>query len=111
MVEIKHEDWIKEAMERYPDKNIRFVCPSCGYKQSVSDYKEAGASEGVMGFSCIGRLKPDADEAFGGSKNGGPCNYAGGGLIGLNPIRVVFDDGSSHDFFDFADMPLSEGAK
>lgn len=105
---IEYSEWITEAFKRYPDKNITFVCPVCGYRQSVNDLKEAGAGEGSWGFSCIGRVMPNCRNAFGGNKNGwkGPCNYAGGGLIRLNPVRVRFEDGTVHDYFDFADDPL-----
>jgi hypothetical protein len=66
----------------------KFVCPSCGHVASVQDYKDAGAPEGAVAFSCVGRYLPKRSEAFGGNGSG-PCNYAGGGLIGLNPVDVA----------------------
>jgi hypothetical protein len=39
-------------------------------------------------------------EAF--SQDGGPCNYAGGGLFRLNPVTVVDPDGIENHAFDFA---------
>lgn len=64
-----------------------FVCPSCGHIASVQDWKDADAPESAVAFSCVGRRaesKPDA--AF--QRSGGPCNYAGGGLIRLNPQPI-----------------------
>jgi len=69
----------------------RFVCPVCNHSQSVQDYKDAGASEGMIGFSCIGRALPKSRDAFGGEGEG-PCNYTSGGLFGLSPISVRVDD-------------------
>jgi hypothetical protein len=34
-------------------------------------------------------------------KGKGPCDYAGGGLIRLNPVTVV-DGDKTHDVFEFA---------
>ena len=95
-----------EARRRFGDDkmNWRFVCPCCGHVASVKDWLDAGASEGEVGFSCIGRHKPNPRDAF--SKDApGPCNYAGGGLFALNPLKVVFDDGHVASFFALADAP------
>jgi hypothetical protein len=115
MKTISHEEWIKEAIKRYPDRNIAFVCPVCKHKQTVAEYKAAGAPAGAYGFSCIGRYLDDCRKAFGGPGAGeerpGPCDYTGGGLLRLNPINVIFTDSETgaqteHAFFDFADDPL-----
>lgn len=93
------EDFTKEATKRFgtDPMNWKFKCPSCGYIASAQDYKDAGAHSGHVGFSCIGRYLPgDCQEAFTGGP--GPCNYAGGGLIGINPVEI---DG--HYFFALAD--------
>lgn len=78
----------------------RFRCPACGYVASVKDWRNAGAEEGMIAFSCIGRLRPSPRDAFmaGGP---GPCNYAGGGLFRLNPVDV---DGER--VFAFAESAL-----
>lgn len=76
-----------------------FVCPSCGHVQTVADYKAAGAPEGGVAFSCIGRYTGATQEL--GTKQGGPCNYAGGGLFRLNPVGVIFED-TKRDVFEFA---------
>lgn len=108
MLEITENEWRKEAKKRYDSfKNVKFKCPVCGYVASVSDYLNAGADECQVGFVCIGRFLEKSKDAFGDNpEKKGPCNYTGGGLIGLNPIRVKFKDGTISDFFDFADDPL-----
>ncbi len=95
---ITAEKWHKQGESLFgPDEmKWRFVCPACGHVASVQDYKDAAAPQGAVGFSCIGRFLPDPREAFGSGP--GPCNYAGGGLIRLNPVDV---DG--HRMFAFAD--------
>ena len=65
----------------------RFVCPVCGFIASVQDYRDAGAPEGAVAFSCIGRWREGSRDAFNG-KGAGPCNYTGGGLLRLNPVDV-----------------------
>jgi len=37
-----------------------------------------------------------------------PCNYTGGGLIGINPITIIYPDGEKHNFFDFADSLINK---
>lgn len=99
------EEWEAEAIKRFGDdhNDWRFVCPSCGIIVGVQDYKDAGLPSSMIGFSCVGRgnNKPKAVEMCEKNKGDG-CNYAGGGLIGLNPITVVFIDGHVNSFFDFA---------
>ncbi|MFA5435828.1 MAG: VVA0879 family protein [Candidatus Neomarinimicrobiota bacterium] len=108
-ITISYKEWREEAKKRYPDDNIVFRCPVCGFRQSVSEYKVAGAPEGSWGFSCIGRWTGAKRLAFGaGKKSDGPCDYAGGGLFAVNPIQVVFSGGLIRAFFDFADRPLLE---
>jgi len=91
------DEWVAEGERRFgPDQmKWRFVCPACGHVATAEDYKRAGASSSVVAFSCIGRWLVRSRDAFG--TGPGPCNYAGGGLIGLNPLDV---DG--HRYFDFA---------
>jgi hypothetical protein len=93
-----HSQWLAEGERLFgPDTSTwRFICPSCRYVASVADWRAAGASENAVAFACIGRYVGDpqasADAAFKGK--GGPCNYTGGGLFGLNPVFVDFGDGS-----------------
>ena len=97
------EEFKAEAVKRFGEDmmNWKFACPVCGNIASVEDYKKAGAPSGAVGFSCIGRWIPDSQEAFGKKpvEKGKPCNYAGGGLFGLNPIEV-----EGNYYFAFADV-------
>lgn len=97
------QEWKEEGIRRFGENTLdwKFVCPSCGYIASVRDWKETGAKEGEVAFSCIGRhLKPNTHI---GTKDGGPCNYAGGGLFRLNPQEIVEEDGQIITLFAFAD--------
>lgn len=93
-----HTEWLSEGERRFgPDQmKWRFVCPACKHVASVQDYKDAGASMTAVAFSCVGRWMDRPRDAFGDGP--GPCNYAGGGLFGLNPLDV---DGRK--YFDFAE--------
>lgn len=92
-------EWKAEGRKRFgPDlMKWKFICPACGHVASVQDYRDAGAPINTVAFSCIGRyLKGEQRKAFG-ERGKGPCDYAGGGLIGLNPLEV---DGEH--YFEFA---------
>lgn len=94
------DEWRAEAVRRFGTDSSawRFVCPSCGYVATVAEWKRVGASEGEVAFSCVGRHLPNAKNILEGS---GPCNYAGGGLFGLNPVTVR-DGVRRHRVFQFA---------
>lgn len=96
-----------EARRRFGEdvSKWRFVCPACGHVASVQDWRDAGAPEGGIAFSCVGRWLDEARDAFEGD-GPGPCNYAGGGLFGLNPVRIVDQPGLA--LFDFAAAPGEE---
>jgi len=109
MKKIKYVEWKAEGQRMFGEdkRTWRFVCPSCGHIASVQDWMDAGAPDGAVAFSCIGRYTGDgkvaADKAF--KHAGGPCNYTGGGLFGLNPVEVYFEDGSEPiRAFAFADV-------
>jgi hypothetical protein len=105
--------WFAEAEKRYgaDAKKWRFRCPVCDITTSVQEWKDAGATEGAVAFSCIGRYLPtDPHKAFGKHKTKQPCDYAGGGLFRLNPIHVQDESGREHQVFDFADEPLCSSA-
>ena len=95
------EEWLKVGEELFGKDKLKwqFVCPSCGYIASAQDWKDVGADEGEIGFSCVGRHKEKAQEM--GSKKGGPCNYAGGGLFRLNPVKIKCGK-EVHEYFQFA---------
>lgn len=99
------EQWQAEGARRFgPDPMTwRFVCPSCGYVASVQDYKDAGAPESAVAFSCVGRWLPRCVEMF---QKPGPCNYAGGGLFGLNPVEI---EGREARIFAFAEAGTETG--
>lgn len=80
----------------------KFICPSCGTVISVADYKNAGAPQGAIGFSCIGRYLPKCNEAFGGPGSG-PCNYTNGGLFNIAPV-IISNDGKQTPFFALAEL-------
>ena len=100
-----HEEWKQEAIRRFGENpmNWKFVCPSCGYVASLKDWHDAGASQNEAAYSCIGRSLNSQKNIF--DKTEGPCNYAGGGLFGLNPVSVELD-GKIHRVFAFAEEKL-----
>lgn len=90
-----------------PRARYTLDCPSCDHVATVRDWKDAGAKENNAAFSCVGRwLGADDKHTF--RKDGGPCQYAGGGLFQLNPITVTHPDGATVQCFAFA--PLEVGA-
>lgn len=99
-----------EARARFGDDfaRYRFECPSCGHVASVQDWRDAGAPDSAIAFSCIGRwLGADDTHTF--RRAGGPCTYAGGGLIGLTPWTITPADGPPYHIFALASA--SEGVK
>jgi len=96
-------EWEAEGEKRFgkDTMNWKFVCPSCGHVWSKKDWKDAGAGEGEVAFSCVGRHLLNPKDAFG--NDGGPCNYAGGGLFRINPVRITDIPGGEDAYlFDFA---------
>lgn len=104
------EEWRNEARRRFGDDPMkwRFVCPSCGHIASVDDWKAVGASEDEVAFSCVGRHLQGAKQIF---EPPGPCNYAGGGLIGLNPVKIDMAPGKTTRVFAFASDDSKEAVK
>lgn len=96
------EEWQAEARRRFGDDPLLwwFVCPSCGHVASVADWKAVGASEGEVAFSCVGRHMEGSKQMC---ERPGPCNYAGGGLFGLNPTTVVLGPDKTTRLFAFAE--------
>lgn len=97
------EEYLTEAEKLFgPDKKQwKFICPGCGHIASVHDYENAGAPEGAIGFSCIGRFLNHCRDWLSGS-GPGPCNYTQGGLFGISPVKVVIDDEKNYYIFEFA---------
>jgi hypothetical protein len=102
MRQLSFDDWGEEGRFLFGNDILlwKFRCPSCGYVAAVKDWMAAGAPEGAIAFSCLGRyLKVDKDleavyEMATFKKKGGPCLYAGGGLIRLNPVQIIRKDGT-----------------
>lgn len=106
---VPYAEWAAEGERRFgPDRmEWKFVCPACGHVARAADWKAAGASEGAVAFSCVGRWLPNSGpgRAFvaAGTASAKPCDYAGGGLFGLNPLLVQDLDGKTHRLFAFAE--------
>jgi hypothetical protein len=98
------EEWRAEGERRFgtmDSMHWKFKCPICGHSATPADWKEAGALEGAVAFSCVGRWIPGCKGTM--DKPGkGPCNYSGGGLFKLNPVTVINEDGNEHHIFEFA---------
>lgn len=109
MREITHEQWKAEAMERFGADPLkwRFVCPICKVETSVDEWKKAGAPEGAVAFSCIGRYTK-GEGTMNQKTPKRPCDYTGGGLFRLNPVKVNFSDGKDMTAFEFAPVSSAE---
>lgn len=97
IVRFTYAEWVAEGKRRFGD-NIRawrFVCPLCGTVASMAEWIEAGATNSA-GFSCIERFRSN-----------GQCDYVGGGLFKLNPVRVTTEDGEC-SCFAFAEVDKGE---
>ncbi|MBD6620847.1 hypothetical protein FNW02_35135 [Komarekiella sp. 'clone 1'] len=85
------DEWLTQGQTLLGKDILRwkFKCPCCGHITTVEDYKKAGAPEAAVGFSCVGRWLEVHKEAFDDKdKRKITCNYAGGGLININPVEV-----------------------
>jgi hypothetical protein len=107
-IKMTHAEWLAEAARRYGPDSLKwqFKCPSCGHVACVQDWKDAGAPEGAVAFSCIGRYTGDpaaaAAAAFKGK--GGPCNYTCGGLFQISPLTITLESGEESPAFPFPDQ-------
>ncbi len=113
------DEWLAEAVKRFGKnaKKWRFVCPVCKTEQGIEDFLEhTELSEdeiaNVIAFSCIGRwakggcdhqgLSTKPVEKSASAKPAIGCDYAGGGLFRLNPVKVEWQ-GKVHGTFAFAE--------
>jgi predicted RNA-binding Zn-ribbon protein involved in translation (DUF1610 family) len=103
MSTVTEEEWNAEGVRLFGEDRMgwRFACPSCGHVASVRDWRDAGAPENAVAFSCVGRWTGAKAEIF---DKKGPCNYAGGGLFQLNPTKVTRADGGESSVFAFAPL-------
>jgi len=87
-----------------------FVCPVCGHEQSgaamVEKYPEQEEYiKTSCYFSCEGRLDPKGKSFMGGKptkKHG--CDYTSGGLLTLNTLFIIDDDGREVPLFRLKGM-------
>ena len=102
------EEWQAAARELFGDDPAkwRFVCPSCGLECDAGEWmrrgeaiggEEADHAEGMIAFSCVGRLTPGKVAEM--WEKPGPCNYAGGGFFTINPVSIK---GRATNVFAFA---------
>lgn len=107
---ITKAEWLAEAAALFGDDAMgwRFVCPSCGNSMCVKDWRDAGAPEGAIALSCVGRYLPGTTATLG-QKGKGFCNYSGGGLFRLNPVKVM-DGEEEHQVFEFESRPANSAA-
>ncbi len=103
--ELTEKEWVDEAVSRFGEKSAKwaFVCPACGFRQTLQDYKDGEAPESAWAFSCVGRWSGV------GPLGEGPCNYAGGGFLKLNPVRLTTPEGVVHNLFEFAPEESEDG--
>lgn len=93
MRHVHHKTWFKEGTSLFGADPMqwKFICPVCGHIASTKEWMDAGATSGAVAFSCIGRWQ-----------EGVGCDYSGGGFIGLNPVTVLHEDGTTQCVFEFA---------
>jgi len=103
---LSYDAWLAEGRKRFGKDGTKwkFKCPSCGVETTVQEWRDAGAPEGQIAFSCVGRSKGASGATKSGLGAPGPCNYAGGGLFRLNPVTVTDfgEEGATHQVFEFA---------
>jgi phage FluMu protein Com len=106
MTKLTEKEWHAEGVKRYGDdkKEWKFRCPSCKVSTQVQEWLDNEAQNQIA-FSCIGR-STGSENSLGSKEQ--PCNYAGGGLFKLNPLTIIYPDGTEGDAFNFADDPLAE---
>ena len=102
------EEWLAKGRELFGEnfEEWKFICPGCGHVQTIADfrqYKDQGATPNSATCECIGRYaggKSWTDKNP--RKTGGPCDYAGYGLLRISPVHVV-DGGKKTHSFAFAE--------
>ena len=94
-ITITKDEWLAKGKELFGDDYFkwRFVCPGCGHIQAVEDfrqYKDQGAGPNSATCECIGRYSDGKSWTNDNPrKNGGPCDYAGYGLLRISPVTVM----------------------
>jgi hypothetical protein len=85
-------------------KHAAFVCPACGYVQSMADHIAAGATpeqaEQAIGWACVGhRTGAGSPRKI---ADGKPCNWTLGGLFQIHTLEVIDEKGGRHPRFALA---------
>ena len=103
-IKMSKADWLKRGEELFGPlaRDWRFVCPSCGNIQTLLEVVEAGGKEESGYFNCIGRYLDKCGDI---GSDTPPCNYTSGGIIRLNTMFVITDDGKEHPVFRFDESP------
>ena len=116
--EMTYADWAAEGKRRFGEDcmNWRFVCCNCGHVQAISDFRELhvlGKFPGTPSdayFSCIGRFDDRIPRnqigELGDTEGKEYCNYTLGGLIKLNKLVVITEDGERNPVFEFAEATI-----
>lgn len=92
-VEVSQADFGNEGKEKFgPFNDWVFICPRCGTKQTPQDIEDAGGTDGMAGFSCIGRLRKDVG-----------CDWSLGGLLQIQERTVIGEDGLKHPVMKLAE--------
>ena len=106
-MEYTREEWRavgKKLFGSEDKKQWKFKCPGCGVSIKGEEWFNQGVPD-MFAFSCIGRALKEKGEFLKDKKQ--PCNYAGGGLFALNPVKVVLGEESidvmAFDHPDFLD--------
>jgi hypothetical protein len=104
IIQMTEAEWKAKGRELFGEngEDWEFVCPLCKHVAKVRDWRKAGAPDGAIAFSCVGRWAGAKREAFG--KGPGPCDYAGGGLFGFNPVLVIPEGGEGYRVFAFNEV-------
>ena len=98
------EEWEAKGKKLFGEDYLkwRFVCPGCGHIQAVEDFrpfKDKGADPNSATIECIGRYSGDKSWMNDNPrKTGGPCDYAGYGLLCISPVTVIDGDKRIHSF-------------
>jgi hypothetical protein len=101
--QMTHSEFMQECARRFGEdaRKWKFICPACRTVQTIEDLLNAGLPrnqvDGVVAFSCIGRLTGQSDEGITAKNNGLPwtkgCNWTLGGLLRIHKLEVTFGDG------------------
>ncbi len=93
---IPFKEWENLGIKLFGEKrrNWKFKCVSCGEIQSGEDFIKAKVKDPQLypHFSCIGRFV-----------KGRGCDWTLGGLLTIQKLEVITEDGKTTPVFEFAD--------